>query len=111
MIALSDKPLYFYINETTSQLVMTDFYQGVVGNGYVDSNDKGILKFSNDPDAHEYAMFGRSPDGKTMSLLGASDRWFWCAVGGQANGTVAIGTVAGLEGCEMLTEVETSATD
>lgn len=111
MIALSDAPLYFYINETTSQLVMTDFYEGVVGNGYVDDNDKGILKFSNDPDAHEYAMFALSPDMKTLSRRGASDRWFWCPVSGQANGTVAIGTVAGLEGCEMLTGVKIVASD
>jgi hypothetical protein len=111
LIALGPAPLYFYVNESSSQLVMTDFHEGVIGNGYVDDSDKGILKFSDDPDAHDYGLFALTADKKSLSLRGASDRWFWCPVEGQTHGTVAIGTVAGLEGCDLLKGVEVTASD
>lgn len=89
---------------------MTAVNLGVVKNGFIDHTDKGILKFSNDP-SKDYAMFAISPDCHTLLQRGASDRWFWGPVAGQANGTLAINTSAEVEVCQQLERAMITNTD
>lgn len=110
LVNLYYAPTFFYIDDSTSHLVMKSYARDdIVGKAYVDTDDKGILKFSKDP-SRKYGEFAIRPQDETLSLRGADDRWFWCPWEGQANGTVAIGTTAG-EGCEELKYIRTGATD
>ncbi|CRG87010.1 hypothetical protein PISL3812_04023 [Talaromyces islandicus] len=108
-ITLNYAPRYFYVDPLSSHLVMILESGESAGCAYIDTSDKGILKFSKDPDAHDYGLFAVGPDYGELSLRGASDKWFWCP-DGQVNGTVAIGTVAP-GGCTQLKAVQTGATD
>ncbi|CRG85767.1 hypothetical protein PISL3812_02784 [Talaromyces islandicus] len=108
LIHLGHGGLFFYVDDSTSQLVMTADNHDIIGNAWIDTNDRGILKFSNDPDAHDYALFTRDYDDRTNTLLpqGADDLWFWCPLDdAEVNGTVAVGQVAG-DGCEQLKGVQ-----
>jgi hypothetical protein len=108
LIHLDQGGLFFYVDDTTSQLVMTVDNLVPVGNAWIDTNDKGILKFSGDTAAHDYARFTRNDwdqANHTLSLQGSDDAWFWCPLdGAEVNGTIAIGSVAG-DGCEQLNGV------
>jgi hypothetical protein len=109
LIHLGHGGSFFYVDDSTSQLVMTAADQDIIiGNAWIDTNDKGILKFSNDPDAHDYALFARNDYNQTTNTLlpqGVNDLWFWCPLdGAEVNGTVAIGQVAG-EGCDQLSGI------
>lgn len=108
LIHLDQGGLFFYVDDSTSQLIMTADGLGVIGSAWIDTNDKGILKFSGDPDAHDYPLFQRNDYDQanhTITPQNAGDLWFWCPLdGAEVNGTIAVGTVAG-EGCEQLNAI------